>query len=134
MKTYWDSSALVAASANLTLRTRLHTEGGVTRTHALAETFSALTGGNLALRVDADAAARMVGSLAQDLDFVDLTSKEVLEALKQAWPDLSSAVLIDLHLEEFRASQWREAKIENTFFLGCHFDGFESQLLLAEKS
>src|ERR1700720_888399 len=84
MKTYWDSSALVAASANLTLRTRLHTEGGVTRTHALAETFSALTGGNLALRVDADAAARIVGSLAQDLHFVDLTSKEVLEALKQA--------------------------------------------------
>jgi predicted nucleic acid-binding protein len=84
MKTYWDSSALVAASANLALRTRLHTEGGVTRTHALAETFSALTGGNLALRVDADAAARMVDSLAQDLDFVDLTSKEVLEALKQA--------------------------------------------------
>jgi hypothetical protein len=56
-----------------------------------------------------------------------------VEALKQSWPDLSWAVLIDLHLEEFRASQWREAKIENTFFLGCHFDGFESQLLLAER-
>ena len=83
MKAYWDSSALVEASADLALRTRLHTEGGVTRTHALAETFSALTAGNLALRVDADAAARMVDSLAQDLDFVDLTSKEVLDALKQ---------------------------------------------------
>jgi predicted nucleic acid-binding protein len=83
MKPYWDSSALVAASADLALRTRLRAEGGVTRTHALAETFSALTGGNLALRVDADAAARMVDSLAQDLDFVDLTSKEILDALKQ---------------------------------------------------
>ena len=82
MKPYWDSSALVAASADLALRTRLRAEGGVTRTHALAETFSALTGGNLALRVDADAAARMVDSLAQDLDFVDLTSKEILDALK----------------------------------------------------
>ncbi|MEI8043170.1 MAG: hypothetical protein WCL11_17295 [Verrucomicrobiota bacterium] len=68
----------------MALRTRLHTEGGVTRTHALAETFSALTAGNLALRVDPDAAARMVDSLAQDLEFVELTSKEVLDALKQS--------------------------------------------------
>ena len=58
--------------------------GGVTfDPFGLAETFAALTAGNLALRVDADAAARMVDSLAQDLDFVDLTSKEVLDALKQ---------------------------------------------------
>jgi hypothetical protein len=84
MKSYWDSSALVEASADLTLRKRLHSERGVTRTHALAETFSALTAGNLAIRLAADAAAQTVANLAQDLDFVDLTPQETLQAFKQA--------------------------------------------------
>ena len=51
MKAYWDSSALVAAAADFALRARLRQERGITRTHALAEIFSALTGGNLALRL-----------------------------------------------------------------------------------
>jgi predicted nucleic acid-binding protein len=84
MKAYWDSSALVEAVADIALRTRLRKERGTTRTHALAEIFSALTGGNLAIRLEADAAAEMVGNLAQDLDFVDLTPQEVLAALKLA--------------------------------------------------
>ena len=83
MKAYWDSSALVESLVDLSLRSRLRNEGGITRTHALAETFSALTSGNLALRVSADVAARMVAELAQDLEFVDLTSVEVLKALEQ---------------------------------------------------
>jgi predicted nucleic acid-binding protein len=84
MKAYWDSSALVQASSDLALRRRLNTERGLTRTHALAESFSALTGGNLSIRLDADAAARTVESLAHDLDFVDLTPQETLKALKEA--------------------------------------------------
>ncbi len=84
MKDYWDSSALVEASADIALRTRLRTDRGITRTHALAECFSALTAGGLAVRLDADAAARIVENLAQDLDFVDLSAPEVLSALKQA--------------------------------------------------
>src|SRR5947208_2282531 len=84
MKAYWDSSALVQATADVELRTRLRHERGITRTHALSEAYSALTGGNLALRLDADAAAQVVDNLAQDLDFVDLTAPEVLSALKQA--------------------------------------------------
>ena len=84
MKAYWDSSALVAASADLPLRRRLRTERGFTRTHSLAEIFSALTAGNLAIRLEADAAAQTVVNLAQDLDFVDLTAPETLVALKQA--------------------------------------------------
>jgi len=55
------------------------------------------------------------------------------EELKKAWPDLSWAVLIDLSLQEYKAAQWREAKIENTFFLGCQFDGLESQTVLAQR-
>ncbi len=84
MKAYWDSSALVQASADAQLRTRLRKDRGITRIHALAEIFSALTGGNLILRLDADAAAEVVDNLAADLDFTDLTSAEVLSALKHA--------------------------------------------------
>ena len=84
MKAYWDSGALVQASADLQLRTRLHEERGFTRTHALAEIFSALTGGRLAIRLESDAAFKVVDNLAADLDFVDLEPKEVLSALKQA--------------------------------------------------
>jgi predicted nucleic acid-binding protein len=84
MKAYWDSAALVEASADLALRRRLRKEGGFTRTHALAEVLSALTGGRLAIRLEADAASKVVESLAADLDFVDLDAKEVLSALKQA--------------------------------------------------
>ena len=84
MKAYWDSSALVQATSDTNLRTRLRNERGVTRTHALAETFSVLTGGNLALRLEADAATRVIDNLAADLDFADLTSAEVLAAFKRA--------------------------------------------------
>ena len=77
MKAYWDSSALVEATSDITLRTRLRSDRGLTRTHSLAEVFSALTGGNLAIRLEADAAARTVDNLASDLDFVDLTIEEV---------------------------------------------------------
>jgi predicted nucleic acid-binding protein len=84
MKAYWDSGALVEASSDLLLRSRLRKERGFSRTHALAEIFSALTGGRLAIRLDADTASEVVDNLATDLDFVDLDAKEVLSALKQA--------------------------------------------------
>ncbi len=84
MKAYWDSSALIIASADLTIRRRLHSERGVTRPHALAEAFSALTGGNLAVRLDATGAAQTLQNLAKDLDFVDLTAQDTLHAFKQA--------------------------------------------------
>jgi predicted nucleic acid-binding protein len=84
MRDYWDSSALVAATADLALRNRLRSDGGITRTHSLAEMFSALTAGNLGVRLDADGAARVVDNLARDLDFIDLSAAEVLSALKQA--------------------------------------------------
>jgi predicted nucleic acid-binding protein len=83
-KTYWDASALVKAATDDEFRKRLAAEGGVTRPHALAETFSALTGGRLTERVDAAAAAEIVAGLSADLDFCDLTAPEVLRALAQA--------------------------------------------------
>jgi len=84
MKAYWDSSAVIEACNNPVLRARLHRERGLTRTHTLAEIFSTLTGGNLAFRLDADTAAQTVANLAEDLDFHDLTTPEVLTALKAA--------------------------------------------------
>jgi hypothetical protein len=56
-----------------------------------------------------------------------------LDALKKAWSDLSSAVLIGLELADYGVSKWREANIDNTFFLGCKFDTFDSELLLAQR-
>jgi predicted nucleic acid-binding protein len=81
---YWDSSALVEATLREDVRERLHTEGGIARTHALAEIFSTLTGGRLGFQAEADAAARTIEQLAQDLKFVELSSAEVLDALKKA--------------------------------------------------
>ena len=77
MRLYWDSSALIEACQSVVLRAELHGEGGMTRTHTLAEAFSTLTGGNLAFRLDADAAAQLIASLASDLAFRDLTAGDV---------------------------------------------------------
>jgi predicted nucleic acid-binding protein len=84
MRPYWDSSALIEACQSMVLRARLHREGGLTRTHALAEAFSTLTGGNLAFRLDADATAQTIANLAGELAFHDLTAAEVLIALQGA--------------------------------------------------
>ena len=84
MKAYWDSSALVLASSDTTLRLRLRMERGFSRTHALAEIFSAFTSGNLAIRLDAESALKVIQGLAGDLDFIDLNADEVLEGLKDA--------------------------------------------------
>ena len=83
MKAYWDSSALVHSLAEPKLQLRLKRERGFTRPHALSEIFSALTG-NPVTRIDADDAAKFLSYLAEHLDFVELTAKEILTALKTA--------------------------------------------------
>ncbi|HEV7924555.1 MAG TPA: hypothetical protein VGR14_04325 [Verrucomicrobiae bacterium] len=50
----------------------------------MAEVFSTLTGGQLAFRLDADAAAQAIASLAMDLEFHDPTAPDILTALKAA--------------------------------------------------
>jgi predicted nucleic acid-binding protein len=84
MKAYWDASALIEALGDPELRQRLKQDGGLTRSHSLAETFSALTGGNINLRVAPDKAAEMVTNIANDLSFFDLAPADVIAALKQA--------------------------------------------------
>lgn len=84
MKPYWDSSALLETISDRQLEHRLATEGGYTRTHTLAEVFSALTGGNLQIRLQAKEAAKTVRALAGHVQFVNLTEEEILEALEKA--------------------------------------------------
>lgn len=83
VRTYWDSSALVESVFDPPLMGRLQAERGLTRPHSLAETFSVLTG-NPELRLDADDAAKVLKSLSQHLDFVDLLGMEVVAAARNA--------------------------------------------------
>jgi predicted nucleic acid-binding protein len=83
MKAYWDSSALVQSLAEPALQLRLKKERGLTRPHALAETFSALTG-NPQTRVDTNDAYEFIAHLARSLDFVEVSATEILHALKTA--------------------------------------------------
>jgi len=83
MKSYWDSSALVAVVETPSLQLRLRRDRGFTRVHTLAEVFSTMTG-NPKRRVEPDRAAEIIGYLAESLDFVELTAEEMLEALKSA--------------------------------------------------
>lgn len=84
MKAYWDSSALVLACQNDHLRDRLTKERGFARIHVIVETFSTLTGGALGFKLDADEVAKLMDSLAEELDFVELTPQETLAALRHA--------------------------------------------------
>jgi hypothetical protein len=85
VKAYWDSAALIESLENPELEERLIVERGFTRPHSLAEIFSALTGGgNLLIRVPASRAAQQIRVMAGRLDFVSLTTDEILKAFDQA--------------------------------------------------
>jgi len=83
-RTYWDSSALVEALHDETLRERLELSGNLTRIHSLAEVFSTLTGGRLGIRYVPSEASEMVASLVKDLEIVELSLEQTLEALASA--------------------------------------------------
>ncbi len=83
MKAYWDSSALVASTEDAALSGRLAADKGYSRRHALAETFSTLTG-KAHLKVSASVAATILKQLAADLEFVELSTDEILQAARDA--------------------------------------------------
>ena len=69
MKTYWDSSVLVQSVYDPEIKARFAREGGLTRTHSLAEVFSALT------RNEVDAACipienSLAGSVTEHFDLM----------------------------------------------------------------
>jgi predicted nucleic acid-binding protein len=84
MKVYWDSSALIEAVLDPISRQRLADGPSVTRPHSLSEVFGTLTGGRLGVRFEANEAAEVMDELAADLEFVDLTAREILAALRDA--------------------------------------------------
>jgi predicted nucleic acid-binding protein len=83
-RTYWDSSALVEALHDETLRTQLERPGNLTRPHSFAEVFSTLTGGRLGIRYSPDEASDMIAELAEEMELVELTPQETLNALASA--------------------------------------------------
>lgn len=80
MKAYWDSSALISASGDDDVRDRLTAERGFSRRHALAEMFSALTG-KAHLKMKASEASVLVKEIAANLEFIELSTEEILEAV-----------------------------------------------------
>jgi predicted nucleic acid-binding protein len=83
MKAYWDSSALISAVEEPELRARLASQKGFSRRHALAEVFSSLTG-KAHLRLAPSEAARLLIDLADELEFVELTTEEIIKAATEA--------------------------------------------------
>ena len=83
MKFYWDSSALVESVLDDELHERLKREGAFTRSHALTEIFSTLTG-KAQFRMEAVAAAKTIRELSEHIEFVDLTALEIQDGLAQA--------------------------------------------------
>jgi len=84
MRHYWDTSSLVEALHNETVRVKVTRESAVTRSHSFSEVFSTLTGGRLGFRYSPDDAAGAISSLAKDMEVVDLTLDESLAALSRA--------------------------------------------------
>jgi predicted nucleic acid-binding protein len=90
MKVYWDTSALVRFYRDK----RIHDINGITRSHSLAELFSALTGRGIEImtkdgtpkhkRFSLRLAAAVVNEISARLEFVDLTPAEVLLAIQNA--------------------------------------------------
>lgn len=42
-------------------------------------------------------------------------------------------MLIDLNLKRIKIAEWQKANIDNTFFFGCQFDRFETQVFLETR-
>ena len=84
MRRYWDTSSIVEALHDESIRLKVTKETAVTRSHSFAEAFSALTGGHLGIRYAPGDAAEIITSLAKDLEVVELSLEESLAALAEA--------------------------------------------------
>ena len=82
--TYWDTSALIMALHDETIRDRLAGGEHATRTHSLSEMFSVLTGGRFRVKYSPGNAALLAADIARQLTFVDLSTEEALRGLKEA--------------------------------------------------
>jgi hypothetical protein len=84
MKRYWDGSALLDVLDNARLEKLSREKDQWTRPHTLTEMFSALTGGRLGFRFCPDDATAIIREITQDMNFVELNSRETFAALDEA--------------------------------------------------
>ena len=129
MKRYWDSSALVDAIHDSRIGGMALEPEQFTRPHALAETFSALTGGRMPIRYLPDDAAALVEEITKNFSFVQLSADEVKFALHQAQTrGVRGGRVHDwLHAVAAKKSGAKEL-LTNNF---TDFDGFEDGFTVA---
>jgi hypothetical protein len=106
MKTYWDSSALLEALHDQTLRQRILPAENATRPHALTEIFSTLTKG-VSYRYPPDDAAKMCKDLLPKLTFVELTAGEMMEAIDNAGSQGVRGARIHDLMHAWAAKKWQ---------------------------
>ncbi len=82
--TYWDTSALIMALHDETIRERLDSGAPFTRTHSLSEMYSVLTGGRFRVKYSPGNAAALASDIAGQITFIDLSPEETLRGLREA--------------------------------------------------
>lgn len=82
--TYWDTSALIMALHDETIRDRLATGAHFTRSHSLSEMYSVLTGGRFRAKYSPGNAAALAADIARQMSFIDLSPEETLRGLQEA--------------------------------------------------
>jgi predicted nucleic acid-binding protein len=119
---YLDSSVLVAGlvedePAHESCLQLLRGKGLVVWTHALAETFAALTGGRLGIRVSPAVAAQLIEtSLLPRLRLVELSGEELMKTIRasQAAGARGGAIYDALHMTAARKSAAKALYTLNT--------------------
>jgi predicted nucleic acid-binding protein len=133
VKTYFDSSALIAAFVEEELHhdaasaTLAAINDGFTSTHALAEVFGTLTGGRLALQLTAHEAADVIeANVIGRLDVLELTLRDYREAINQSETSgaRGGAIFDMLHLQAARRGKARRIFTINA----RHFQAFAPDL------
>lgn len=84
MRRYWDASALVDALHDPRVEQKALEPDQRTRIHALAESFSVLTGGRLGFKYLPDDAAALIREISAGMNFVELNATETFAALEAA--------------------------------------------------
>ena len=98
---YWDTSALVNAAVNASIRQRLAQHGGITRIHALAEFFGQMTNRGVTIsgnrvRFEPKDVARWWTQASREIQFIELDPAEIIQAFQEAQqPKITGARIYD---------------------------------------